>query len=148
LIRLSTIKFPLPEINREDTKYMSSEGLRLFTAYARLPDQGRRKLDDKAIECVFIGYANQTRGYRLWYPQKGDVIMTKHVKFAEDETGYVGSTIEQRKNSSIVMPDNNESMEETESVHESKLLIRQKENSVKTSNRFNEEAENTSENEG
>jgi len=26
-------------------------------AYARLPDQGRKKLDDKAAECIFVGYA-------------------------------------------------------------------------------------------
>ena len=54
-------------------------------AYARLPDQGRKKLDDKAAECIFVGYATQTRGYRLWCPQKEYVIITKHVKFAEDK---------------------------------------------------------------
>ena len=43
---------------------------------------------DKAAECIFIGYATQTRGYRLWCPQKGDVIIIKHVKFAEDKIGY------------------------------------------------------------
>lgn len=57
-------------------------------AYARLPDQGRRKLDDRARECIFVGYAKQTKGYRLWYPQKGDVITTKHVRFVEDKTGH------------------------------------------------------------
>lgn len=57
-------------------------------AYARLPDQGRRKFDDRAVECILVGYAAQTKGYRLWCPQKGDVIMTKHVRFAEDKVGY------------------------------------------------------------
>jgi len=57
-------------------------------AYARLPDQRRKKLDDKAAECIFVGYATQTRGYRLWCPQKGDVIVTKYVKFTEDKIGY------------------------------------------------------------
>jgi len=56
--------------------------------YARLPDQQQKKLDDRAIESIFVGYATQTRGYRLWCPQKGDVITTKHVKFAEDKSGY------------------------------------------------------------
>ncbi|CAK9816510.1 Retrovirus-related Pol polyprotein from transposon TNT 1-94 [Anthophora quadrimaculata] len=57
-------------------------------AYARLPEQGRRKLNDRAVECIFVGYATQTRGYRLWYPQKDDIITTKHAKFAEDKVGY------------------------------------------------------------
>jgi len=57
-------------------------------AYARLPDQERKKFDDRAVEYILVGYAAQTKGYRLWCPQKGDVITTKHVKFAEDKVGY------------------------------------------------------------
>nr|XP_034194668.1 uncharacterized protein LOC117610925 [Osmia lignaria] len=57
-------------------------------AYAHLPSQGRRKLDDRAVECIFVGYATQMRGYRLWCPRKQDVITTKHVKFAEDKMDY------------------------------------------------------------
>lgn len=57
-------------------------------AYANLPRQGRKKLDDKAVECILVGYASQTKGYRLWCPNKSDVIVTKHVRFAEDKIGY------------------------------------------------------------
>lgn len=32
-------------------------------AYARLPNQERRKLDDRTIEYIFVGYANQINGY-------------------------------------------------------------------------------------
>jgi len=58
------------------------------TAYANLPKQNRRKLDNRAVECILVGYASQTRGYRLWCPEKSDVIITKHVRFAEDKIGY------------------------------------------------------------
>ncbi|CAK9832720.1 Retrovirus-related Pol polyprotein from transposon TNT 1-94 [Anthophora retusa] len=37
-------------------------------ACARLPEQGRRKLNDRTVECIFLGYATQIRGYPLWYP--------------------------------------------------------------------------------
>jgi len=57
-------------------------------AYARLPDQGRKKFDDRAVECILVGYAAQTKGYRLWCPRRGDMITTKHVKFAEDKVEY------------------------------------------------------------
>lgn len=57
-------------------------------AYTNLPRQGRKKLDDRAVECFLVGYASQTKGYRLWCPEKSDVIITKHVRFAEDKPGY------------------------------------------------------------
>lgn len=33
--------------------------------YAHLPQQGRKKLDDRVVECILVGHANQTKGYRL-----------------------------------------------------------------------------------
>lgn len=39
------------------------------------------------VECIFVGYATQTRGYRLWYQQEDDII-TKHAKFAEHKVEY------------------------------------------------------------
>lgn len=51
------------------------------------PIKDEKKLDDRAVKCIFVGYANQTTGYRLWCSQKRDV-MTKHIKFAEDKIGY------------------------------------------------------------
>lgn len=57
-------------------------------AYANLPKQGRKKLDDRAVKCFLVGYASQTKGYRLWCPERSDVVITKHVQFAEDKIGY------------------------------------------------------------
>ncbi|KAK2574690.1 hypothetical protein KPH14_012973, partial [Odynerus spinipes] len=69
---------------------MSVRHLRVYgsLAYAHLPRQGQRKLDDRAAPCVLVGYSTQTRGYRLWCPQKQDVIVTKHVRFEENKMGY------------------------------------------------------------
>lgn len=36
------------------------------TAFAHVPDQKRTKLDDKGIECIFVGYSNASKGYRLY----------------------------------------------------------------------------------
>lgn len=113
-------------------------------AYARLPDQGRRKLDDRAVECIFIGYANQTKGYRLWCPQKGDVITTKHVRFAEDKTGYewIYRRAAREFKHNDVWIDDDESTEENEPVLEPRT---KKEKG--TTEKF-EETEDASENEG
>jgi len=38
--------------------------LRVFgcIAYAHVPNEKRRKLDDKSVKCIFIGYCEKTKG--------------------------------------------------------------------------------------
>lgn len=57
-------------------------------AYAKLPKQGTKKLDSTTVPCILVGYATNPRGYRLWCPEKKDVITTKHVRFCETVKGY------------------------------------------------------------
>lgn len=101
-------------------------------------------MDDRAIECIFIGYANQTKGYRLWCPQKGDVITTKHVRFAEDKTGYewIYRRAAQEFKYNDVWNDDDESTEENESILESRT--RKEKGTIE---KFEEETEDASENE-
>ena len=42
--------------------------LRVFgcVAYAHIPDQRRKKLDDKSVKCIFIKYSDPTNGYKLY----------------------------------------------------------------------------------
>jgi hypothetical protein len=44
--------------------------LRIFgcTAYVHVPDCDRKKLDAKSTRCMFIGYCDTTKAYRLWDP--------------------------------------------------------------------------------
>ena len=46
--------------------------MRVFgcVAYAHVPDTERGKLDKKAVKLRFMGYANNTKGYRLWDEEK------------------------------------------------------------------------------
>ena len=71
-------------LNRCPTKYLQSitpyeawhgkkpsiGHLRVFgcLAYALVPMQQRRKLDDKAVKCIFVGYSAESKGYRLYHP--------------------------------------------------------------------------------
>ena len=37
-------------------------------AYAHIPDQLRKKLDSKGEKCIFIGYSEESKAYRLCNP--------------------------------------------------------------------------------
>ena len=59
--------------------------LRVFVckAYAH---QSEGKLDPRSIKCVFVGYQEGTKGYRLWDRQSGGVkiIISRDVIFNEN----------------------------------------------------------------
>ena len=46
--------------------------------------QQRKKLDDKAVKCIFVGYSAKSKGYRLYHPQTKRVLVSRDVVFVED----------------------------------------------------------------
>ncbi|HEY0433295.1 MAG TPA: reverse transcriptase domain-containing protein [Chitinophagaceae bacterium] len=52
-------------------------------AYAHIPKQKRSKFDHVSKKCVFLGYADNTKGYRLWDPKKRNIFVARDVKFIE-----------------------------------------------------------------
>ena len=55
-------------------------------AYAHVPDQERSKLGDKRKKYVFIGYDLSSKGYKLYNPSTGKVIVSQDVEFDEEGT--------------------------------------------------------------
>ena len=53
-------------------------------AYALVPVQQRKKLDDKAVKCIFVGYSAESKGYHLYHPQTKRVLVSHDVVFVED----------------------------------------------------------------
>ncbi|KXJ75565.1 hypothetical protein RP20_CCG011461 [Aedes albopictus] len=77
--------------------------LRIFgcKAYAWVPSQLRKKLDDKSREAVMIGYA--PNGYRLWDRSSRKVFIARDVRF--DETCLPFATKEDEAgNDLLVIP--------------------------------------------
>jgi hypothetical protein len=58
--------------------------LRVFgcIAYAHVPDQLRKKLDDKGERCILMGYSPNSKAYKLYNPET-KVIISRDVTFDE-----------------------------------------------------------------
>lgn len=60
-------------------------------AYALVPKERRKKFDNKSVECIMLGYADN--GYRLWDKSNCCLINSRDVKF--DESRFEDPEIEQ-----------------------------------------------------
>jgi len=63
---------------RPDVKH-----LRIFgeTAYMLDKTPGKGKLDPRGIHCIFLGYDETSKGFRVWVPSKQKVTITRDIKF-------------------------------------------------------------------
>ena len=59
--------------------------LRVFgsTAWARIPLDKRRALQPQSIECLFIGYPDESKGFKLLDIKIKQIIIERSVKFDE-----------------------------------------------------------------
>ena len=67
-------------------KKPSVSHLRVFGcfAYALVLQQHRRKLNDKAVKCTFVGYSAESKGYMLYHPQSKRILVSRDGVFVED----------------------------------------------------------------
>jgi hypothetical protein len=55
-------------------------------AYAHVPEELRRKLDNRSEKCIFIGYNEQSKAYRLYNPVTKKFVVRRDVKFLEEKS--------------------------------------------------------------
>lgn len=97
-------------INRSPTKCLTNKtpeeawskakpnlnNLRVFgcKAMVHIPKCKRRKFDAKSEECSFVGYDDNTKGYRVYSHKTGDVFLSRDVVFHENKfkSEYVPQT--------------------------------------------------------
>ncbi|GMF52294.1 unnamed protein product [Phytophthora fragariaefolia] len=66
--------------------------LRVFGArgFGYIDKTKRKKLDAKAYECIFLGYADAAKAYRVWNVDGGNLVTSRSVRFDEsDATRYI-----------------------------------------------------------
>ena len=51
--------------------------------YALTPKNQRSKLDPRSMKCIFVGYDDAMKGYRLWDPTSHKIVISKDVIFYE-----------------------------------------------------------------
>lgn len=54
--------------------------------YAHVLDEKRSKLDDKNKKLIFIGYNTSSKGYNLYNPRNGKIVISHDVEFNEEST--------------------------------------------------------------
>eukprot|EP00253_Pinus_taeda_P010971 PITA_10971 len=54
-------------------------------AYAHVPDELRKELDNKGEKCIFVGYSDESKAYKLYNPSTKKVIINRDVQFIEEE---------------------------------------------------------------
>ena len=61
--------------------------LRIFrcVAYSHIPNEYRKKFDDKSEKCIFIDYCDVTKCYKLYNPETWKLIVSRDVQFLENE---------------------------------------------------------------
>lgn len=87
-------------------------------AYAHVPDQKRTKLEMKSTKCIFIGFPDNTKAYKLYNASTKKVIISRSVVFFEENESDVkeASTLQASDYFNIVenFPDDEETNEPTE----------------------------------
>ena len=48
-------------------------------AYSHIPKDERRKLDSKSHKCVFLGYSESRKGYRLYDAENRKIVHSRDV---------------------------------------------------------------------
>jgi len=71
-------------------------------AYAHVPNELRKKLDDKGEKCIFVGYSDESKTYKLYNPSTKKVIISRDVHFIEEEAW--GGSLEKTVNVKACIP--------------------------------------------
>ncbi|KAK8934594.1 hypothetical protein KSP39_PZI014788 [Platanthera zijinensis] len=60
-------------------------------AYAHKNTERQDKIEETSVKCIFLGYSDQTKGYRLLEPRSNKLIISRDVIFHEEEAWQWGS---------------------------------------------------------
>jgi hypothetical protein len=128
------------------SKRPSVSYLKLFGCdeFVHVPKEKRSKLDKKEVKCIFIGYKEGMKGYKLWDPASRRKMYNRDVVFREVEGKSKPEEIGQIENNHETMlfelrneeDDSNDSIESKEEVEQPNLIVRRSERVRKPVERY------------
>ena len=62
------------------------------TAYMHIPKDERSKIDAKSKRCIFMGYSEGKKGYRLFNPETRKIVHSRDVIFDERKSGILANS--------------------------------------------------------
>ncbi|WKA06415.1 hypothetical protein VitviT2T_024314 [Vitis vinifera] len=63
--------------------------------HVHVPDNKRKKLDDKSFQCVLLGVSEKSKAYRLYDPVSKKIVVSRDVVFEEDKCWNWGRSNEE-----------------------------------------------------
>ncbi|KAH9687766.1 hypothetical protein KPL70_014887 [Citrus sinensis] len=121
-----------------DYSYLHVFGCPMYVMYNA---QERTKLDTKSKRCIFLGYADGVKGYRLWDPTAHKIVISRDVIFVEDQLQMKDegdSTVKEKSGIVPVYVENNpEDSDSSEAApeHEEQELVESEAPEVRRSTR-------------
>jgi transposase InsO family protein len=82
----TSLKMKVPQEAWSGTKRNVAH-LRTFRciAYAHIPSELRKKIGDRSEKCIFTGYSETSKAYRIYNPISKKLILSRDVKFLENQ---------------------------------------------------------------
>ncbi|MCO5587362.1 hypothetical protein L7F22_041311 [Adiantum nelumboides] len=56
--------------------------------YVHVPNEARKKMEPKAVKCIFLGYPVEKKSYKCYDPTTRQVYVSRDVRFCEHEPWY------------------------------------------------------------
>jgi hypothetical protein len=66
-------------------------------AWAHILDEKRKALQPKSEKCIFVGYSEDVKGYRLLQPHSNEIIIRRDVKFMHSLISIVGVVLTEKR---------------------------------------------------
>lgn len=66
-------------------------------SFVHIPKERRKKLNIKSEKCIFIGYKDIIKGYKLWNIATRNIFYNRDVIFREDESYYWNEEVKREK---------------------------------------------------
>lgn len=71
-----------------------ADHLRVFGSWAfvHVPEERRKKLDDRAIKCRLVGYLSGMKGWKFWNPTTKTFLISAHARWLDEKEQSVTAT--------------------------------------------------------